>query len=118
MLEQVRSKVGKDKSDTTNSAAQESASAAWTMSGGNPTGISSTLDTHSYDQKEYIKKLEQSVSWLEDKLQTARKDFKALKKENTNLKDSNENHIFINDKLNKALKKSEARIEHLTQRVK
>jgi len=34
------------------------------------------------------------------------------------LKDSNENHIFINEKLNKALKKSEDRIEKLTQKIK
>ena len=43
---------------------------------------------------------------------------KTLKKENANLKDSNENHIFINEKLNKALKKSEDRIEKLTQKIK
>ena len=41
-----------------------------------------------------------------------------MKKENANLKDSNENHIFINEKLNKALKKSEDRIEKLTQKIK
>ena len=34
------------------------------------------------------------------------------------MKDSNENHIFINEKLNKALKKSEERIEKLTQKIK
>lgn len=34
------------------------------------------------------------------------------------MKDSNENHIFINEKLNKALKKSEDRIEKLTQKIK
>eukprot|EP00353_Schmidingerella_taraikaensis_P009869 CAMPEP_0185589764 /NCGR_PEP_ID=MMETSP0434-20130131/58282_1 /TAXON_ID=626734 ORGANISM="Favella taraikaensis, Strain Fe Narragansett Bay" /NCGR_SAMPLE_ID=MMETSP0434 /ASSEMBLY_ACC=CAM_ASM_000379 /LENGTH=152 /DNA_ID=CAMNT_0028213439 /DNA_START=922 /DNA_END=1382 /DNA_ORIENTATION=+ len=48
----------------------------------------------------------------------ARNDFKTLKKENANLKDSNENHIFINEKLNKALKKSEDRIEKLTSKIK
>ena len=41
-----------------------------------------------------------------------------MKKENANLKDSNENHIFINEKLNKALKKSEDRIEKLSQKIK
>ena len=41
-----------------------------------------------------------------------------MKKENANLKDSNENHIFINEKLNKALKKSEERIDKLTQKIK
>ena len=29
------------------------------------------------------------------------------------MKDSNENHIFINDKLNQALKKSNTRVEEL-----
>lgn len=33
------------------------------------------------------------------------------------LRDSNENHIFINDKLNKALKRSEQRIEQLQQKL-
>ena len=41
-----------------------------------------------------------------------------MKKENANLKVSNENHIFINEKLNKALKKSEQRIEQLTSKLK
>ena len=34
------------------------------------------------------------------------------------MKDSNENHIFINEKLNKALKKSEERIEKLMTKIK
>ena len=51
-------------------------------------------------------------------MQRSRADFKTLKKENTNLKESNDNHIFINEKLNKALKKSEDRIEKLTQKLK
>jgi hypothetical protein len=38
---------------------------------------------------------------------------KSLKKEIQNLKDSNENHIFINEKLNQALKKSSGRVEEL-----
>ena len=38
---------------------------------------------------------------------------KSLKKEIQNLKDSNENHVFINEKLNQALKKSSARVEEL-----
>ena len=72
----------------------------------------------TFDNREYVKKLEHSVQWLEEKLQRARADFKTLKKENANLKDSNENHIFINEKLNKALKKSEDRIEKLTAKIK
>lgn len=39
-----------------------------------------------------------------------------MKKENQNLKDSNENHIFINEKLNQALKKSSKRIEELEKK--
>jgi hypothetical protein len=38
---------------------------------------------------------------------------KNLKKEIQNLKDSNENHIFINEKLNSALKKANIRAEEL-----
>jgi hypothetical protein len=41
-----------------------------------------------------------------------------LKKEIDTLKDSNENHIFINAKLNKALKRSEERTEKLQQKLK
>jgi hypothetical protein len=52
---------------------------------------------------------------LSDKLQKVRIDFKKLKKENDMLKDSIENHIFINEKLNSALKKSGTRIEALEQ---
>ena len=55
---------------------------------------------------------------MEEKLGKATKDLKKLKQENANLKASNENHIFINDKLNKALKKSEARIDSLSKQVK
>jgi hypothetical protein len=36
-----------------------------------------------------------------------RTEINMLKKEIDTLKDSNENHIFINEKLNKALKRSE-----------
>ena len=41
-----------------------------------------------------------------------------LKKEIATLKDSNENHIFINEKLNKALKRSEQRTEQIQQKLK
>lgn len=33
------------------------------------------------------------------------------------MRDSNENHVFINDKLNQALKKSSARVEELEKRL-
>ena len=62
---------------------------------------------------EYVKKLEQSVQYLNEKIQRSRIDMKNLKKEIQNLKDSNENHIFINEKLNAALKKTNARVEEL-----
>ena len=40
-------------------------------------------------------------------------EINVLKKEIETLKDSNENHIFINEKLNKALKRAENRAEQL-----
>ena len=86
----------------------------------NSNTVSSTLkaDGMPGDQDEYVKKLEHSVQWVEEKLQKSRNDYKALKKENASLKVSNENHIFINEKLNKALKKSETRIEQLSAKIK
>ena len=71
-----------------------------------------------FEQQEYIKKLEQSVTYLEDKIKKAKMDTKSMSKEIANLKDSNENHIFINEKLNKALKRAESRCETLSTRVK
>lgn len=122
MLEQVRNKVGGATNSNDHNFGE---SGVQGNSGGNsiapgdnwqgPTGSTTTLqDAASFDQREYVKKLEHSIQWLEEKLQRARTDFKTLKKENANLKDSNENHLFINEKLNKALKKSEERIEKLT----
>jgi predicted RNase H-like nuclease (RuvC/YqgF family) len=118
VLEQVRNKVSiLEQSNKTDSVRDTGADqATWNIGPGSAT-ISSTIE-NTYDQKEYTKKLEESVNWLEEKLQKARKDFKAIKQENSNLKASNENHIFINEKLNKALKKSEQRIENLMKRVK
>ena len=86
--------------------------ALWSIAENSNT-VSSTLkqDGMPFDQDEYVKKLEHSVQWVEEKLQKSRNDYKVLKKENASLKVSNENHIFINEKLNKALKKSETRIE-------
>ncbi len=126
VLEQVRSKVGAmgvsgeaGFDGAVGDSAQapsggDTNNAMWRGDGAGPTFSSTTMQDGTYDQREYIKKLEHSVQWLEEKLQRARTDFKTLKKENANLKDSNENHIFINEKLNKALKKSEDRIEKLT----
>ena len=94
-----------------------SENAMWRGDKGVTVSVSNVQDG-TFDQRDYVKKLEHSVQWLEEKLNRARNDFKTLKKENANLKDSNENHIFINEKLNKALKKSEERIEKLTQKLK
>lgn len=91
--------------------------ALWNLGPGGAT-ISTTLETNILDHKEYTKKLEESVNWLEAKLAKSTKDNKKLKQENANLKASNENHIFINEKLNKALKKSETRIDALSKQVK
>jgi len=121
VVDQVRSKIGGilEQSKTDGSVAHTTGNdqATWNIGPGGAT-ISSTLDANIYDQKEYSKKLEESVNWLEEKLARANKDIKRLKNENATLKSSNENHIFINDKLNKALKKSESRIESLSQQVK
>lgn len=123
VLEQVRQKVGGGPSADAESGMRDPNStgpgdnAMWRGDQG-PTVGSSTMQDGTYDQREYLKKLEHSVQWLEEKLQRSRTDFKSLKKENANLKDSNENHIFINEKLNKALKKSEERIEKLTSKIK
>lgn len=53
-----------------------------------------------------------------DKVKSLRSEISVLKKEVDTLKDSNENHIFINEKLNKALKRSEQRTEQLQTKLK
>ena len=58
------------------------------------------------------------MNWLEKKLKNSRNDIKAHKKEIDNLKDSNANLIFINEQLNKALKKSETRSEQLESKLR
>jgi len=68
-------------------------------------------------QTDYLKKLEQTVQYLNEKIQKSRIDMKGLKKDLQNMRDSNENHVFINDKLNQALKKSSARVEELERRL-
>ena len=55
---------------------------------------------------------------LAAKLKTCRAEIRGLKKENDTLSESNSNHIFINEKLNKALKRCEARNEQLVAKVK
>lgn len=51
-------------------------------------------------------------------MKSLRAELAIAKKEIATLKDSNENHIFINDKLNKALKRAEQRTEHLQTKLK
>lgn len=53
----------------------------------------------------YAKKLELSVDNLNEKLTKLKTQHQKLKSENASLKASNDNHIFINEKLNKALQK-------------
>lgn len=52
------------------------------------------------DPRAYIQKLEQSVNYLNEKIQKSRIDFKKIKQENRSLKDSIENHLSVNEKLN------------------
>jgi 16S rRNA G966 N2-methylase RsmD len=54
---------------------------------------------------------------MNDKISKSRQEYKNLKKDLQNLRDSNENHIFINDKLNHALKKANQRTEDLEARL-
>ena len=60
------------------------------------------LDNLKKDQM-YAKKLEVSVDNLNEKLTRLKTQHQKLKSENASLKASNDNHIFINEKLNKAL---------------
>ena len=55
--------------------------------------------------RKYVKKLELSVDNLNKKLSKLKVELQRLKDENIQLKTSNDNHIYINEKLNKALKK-------------
>ncbi len=57
------------------------------------------------DQK-YVKRLELSVDNLNTKLTKLKENLGRLKNENASLKASNDNHIYINEKLNKALQKA------------
>ena len=65
------------------------------------------------DPRAYIQKLEQSVNYLNEKIQRSRIDFKKMKQENRNLKESIDNHLSVNEKLNQALKKSEEEVTEL-----
>ena len=52
------------------------------------------------------------------KLKQLRAEVKSLQKELETQKESNSNHVFINEKLNKALKRSETRNESLALKMK
>ena len=56
--------------------------------------------------KKYVKKLELANENLNVKLTKMKSEHQRLKDENFSLKASNDNHIYINEKLNRALKKA------------
>lgn len=120
MLENIRKDLAENRGDQDEYEESKRGrnTALWSIAENSNTYSSTMKQDGPFDQDEYIKKLEHSVQWVEEKLQKSRNDFKVLKKENASLKVSNENHIFINEKLNKALKKSENRIEQLTAKIK
>lgn len=60
----------------------------------------------------------QDSSLSSEKLKQMRDEIKRLQKDCDTLKESNENHIFINEKLNKALKRAEQRNEQLQNKLK
>ena len=62
----------------------------------------------------YAKRLELSVDNLNEKLTRLKTQHQKLKMENASLKASNDNHIFINEKLNKGLQKLLAKNKQLT----
>lgn len=112
MLENIRKNIAENSSgkapiEEWTGTSHKDKAGLWSIAENSQTVSTTMKDNLPFDQEEYIKKLEHSIQWVEEKLQKSRNDFKTLKKENANLKVSNENHIFINEKLNKALKKSE-----------
>ena len=62
----------------------------------------------------YAKRLELSVDNLNEKLTRLKTQHQKLKTENASLKASNDNHIFINEKLNKGLQKLISKNKQLT----
>ena len=61
----------------------------------------------------YVKKLELSIKNLNEKLDSIKLQYQKLKDENAALKASNDNHIYISDRLNQALKKQILKFEKL-----
>ena len=53
--------------------------------------------------KKFQKKLQLTIDNLNLKLSKLKEELKNLKDENTTLRASNDNHVYINEKLNKAL---------------
>ena len=70
-----------------------------------PQGTQIKPQEPSLQDRKYVKKLELSVENLNTKLSKLKVELQRLKDENLQLKASNDNHIYINEKLNKALKK-------------
>ena len=60
------------------------------------------LENIKKDQK-YVKRLELSVDNLNEKLSKLKAQMQKQKTENSSLKASNDNHVYINDKLNSSL---------------
>ena len=60
-------------------------------------------DTH--EMMRHAKRLELTIENLNQKLTKLKQEALKLKEDNVSLKASNENHIYINEKLNKALQK-------------
>lgn len=74
------------------------------------------LENIKKDQQ-YAKRLELSVENLNQKLSRLKAQHQKLKNENASLKASNDNHIFINEKLNKALQKMVAKSQQKDSEV-
>jgi len=62
-------------------------------------------DENKGADKNKMKKLELTVENLNNKLSKLKDELQKVRDENLTLKASNDNHIYINEKLNKALKK-------------
>lgn len=62
------------------------------------------LDKKQKNREDYLS-LEKKFNNLNNHYETLKKKHTELKNENSALKASNDNHIFINEKLNKAIQK-------------
>lgn len=62
--------------------------------------------------------MEISVDSLNDKLTRLKKEYEVLKDENLSLQASVDNHVFINEKLNQALKKQKNKKDKSEKKLK